>query len=649
MRSRDLTVAVVWSIAVTPISVWGFSSGASEIRECVFACDFQEVDIIKESFVVYDRDGLRPASFMRSLGFAEGVPWVVNLRDSYESDNFYAGSTSCYDPPGQADDWLVTRAVEVPVSGYVLCWKSQAYDPQRRDGLQVFISTAGNRPENFTDLPVFEVEEEESGTTENAEGEWVAHEIKLDAYAGKTIYIAFVNRSTDKSIILLDDISVNYRGKYAIENTTPLITTPEAEVSVTGTLKATGDERIDAYRICYEGADGIIHTRLYEQLNLGPGEVHDFIFVEKMKLEPGRENPYRLWAEVGNEPSVAMDGKVLCLSFIPERKVVLEEGTGEWCGNCPLGILAIENLERRYPGRFIPVAIHNGDSYAMNSYLSALGIVAFPTGRVNRIYEGSPMTRDFEFTGENTFQTLVEKALNEFTPAEVRVTGGYTGENNQRIALRTEITFAADRQATDYRILYVVREDDLPGWQYNYFSSVVHPNLGEWGKDGKYGTSRVNVLFRDVARSCIGDYTGLSGLIPDTVSAGVPIAVPAEFEVSGIISDPDKVSVVSMLIDGATGEIVNADVINLKREASVKPVTDKKIRIRYGRERIVVESTVAANISVRLYSPDGKLIAGKDGVGAAVPIVLPVHGYRGAAILQLLTADEVTVKKIVWP
>src|SRR4051812_47079920 len=45
------------------------------------------------------------------------------------------------------------------------------------------------------------------------------------------------------------------------------------------------------------------------------------------------------------------------------RHVMLEEFTGAWCGWCVRGSLAIHNLDEKYPGQVIPVAVHGPVSY----------------------------------------------------------------------------------------------------------------------------------------------------------------------------------------------------------------------------------------------------------------------------------------------
>ena len=220
--------------------------------DVLFACDFQET-ADADLFVTYDRDGLTPSSAMLTLGFQTGTPWIFTFRDSYTSTNYYAGSTSSYNPAGQADDWLVTRdAIAVPESGYVL----------------------GNQPENFTEAPVFTIEEEESGLTTNADGEWVEHTVSLDDYAGQNIWIAFVNDSYDKNVLLLDDISVLRRRVVTLTSLLPAATTDD-EVTVTATVTAI-DDVVDSFNAYFMVDENNQYGEAFTGLDLQPGESYTF-------------------------------------------------------------------------------------------------------------------------------------------------------------------------------------------------------------------------------------------------------------------------------------------------------------------------------------------------------------------------------------
>ena len=228
----------------------------SESEVVLFSCDFQDADEVPMKFTTADLDGLTPTAEMQSLGFAVQshstdywVTWVPSLRDSYESTNYFIGSTSAYTPAGQANDWLMTIPVQIPGKNVVLRWKSEALYANKRDGLKVFVTRTGIAdPANFTEEPIFSVEEEEAGPTENLDGEWIQHEVSLSDFDGETICVAFVNQSYDKSLICLDDIEIVYSTPYKVALDVPQYTDQE-ELIVSGQLVSQSDKTITAYDI----------------------------------------------------------------------------------------------------------------------------------------------------------------------------------------------------------------------------------------------------------------------------------------------------------------------------------------------------------------------------------------------------------------
>ncbi|MDE6279924.1 MAG: hypothetical protein K2M05_08110, partial [Paramuribaculum sp.] len=59
------------------------------------------------------------------------------------------------------------------------------------------------------------------------------------------------------------------------------------------------------------------------------------------------------------------------------RNVVVEEGTGTWCGWCPRGIVGMEKMVNKYPdGTYIPIAVHGRDIMQVESYIPL--VTGFP-------------------------------------------------------------------------------------------------------------------------------------------------------------------------------------------------------------------------------------------------------------------------------
>jgi len=117
-----------------------------------------------------------------------------------------AFSTSWYSPAGTSNDWMWTPAFTVQPNT-VLKWNAVTYDVSYPDGYEVRIMTSpstptggpgviGNQITNSTQL--FSIAAENST--------WTARQLSLNAYAGQTVYIGFRNNSTDKFILLIDDV-----------------------------------------------------------------------------------------------------------------------------------------------------------------------------------------------------------------------------------------------------------------------------------------------------------------------------------------------------------------------------------------------------------------------------------------------------------
>lgn len=118
------------------------------------------------------------------------------------SDNKIAFSTSSYDPAGTSNDWLITPSITIPAEGNpTLYWKAKSYDFEFTDSYDIKISETSNQMESFT------------ATVASIEGEQAydfnSRSLDLSAYKGKTIYLAFVNKTTDGYFLALDDLYIS--------------------------------------------------------------------------------------------------------------------------------------------------------------------------------------------------------------------------------------------------------------------------------------------------------------------------------------------------------------------------------------------------------------------------------------------------------
>lgn len=71
---------------------------------------------------------------------------------------------------------------------------------------------------------------------------WTEHVVDLSAYAGKTVYIAFVNDSQDKNCLYVDDIFVGVESNVGLTTNLGRVIQQYGDVAVSGQVFATGEK-----------------------------------------------------------------------------------------------------------------------------------------------------------------------------------------------------------------------------------------------------------------------------------------------------------------------------------------------------------------------------------------------------------------------
>ena len=116
--------------------------------------------------------------------------------------DFAAMSSSFYMPAGTSNDWLVSPVISLPAGNTFLRWNARAQQQNFADGYKVMLSpNGGNTIEDFT-VELFSVDEENV--------EWETRTVDLSPYANTSFRVAFVNNSTDKFVLIVDNIKVDF-------------------------------------------------------------------------------------------------------------------------------------------------------------------------------------------------------------------------------------------------------------------------------------------------------------------------------------------------------------------------------------------------------------------------------------------------------
>ncbi|MCM1005429.1 MAG: Omp28-related outer membrane protein [Prevotella sp.] len=326
----------------------------------------------------------------------------------------------------------------------------------------------------------------------------------------------------------------------------------------------------------------------------------------------------------------ASSATVLVSNYVHPRVLVMEKLSGVDCGWCPRGIVAIEQMTEEYPNTFIGISFQNystSDPMYCGAYDPVTRVYAFngaPSAWMSRnrgigSYDASPSPTHAAY---NQLAGVVGVNLKVY--AEM--------EEGSKTELKTTTTaeFGTSTDNTNYGIAIALTEDGLgPYTQRNTYSGGTYGSMGGW--EGK--ETRVSMVYDHIARTIV-DWDGATGAIPANVELGERYIHERNVTLKDSWNK-DKISVIAMLIDKSTGEIVTAAKcpIGTSFDASVDMVNDasNSIDIQTAAGSISVYGADAAQI----FSTDGKQVASfRNGTANVTP---GIYVVRATAKGQTLT------------
>ena len=262
-----------------------------------------------------------------------------------------------------------------------------------------------------------------------------------------------------------------------------------------------------------------------------------------------------LWRDEAEDITPA-DNKATVQSFLttmaPNRRMVVEEATGTWCGWCVRGIVGLREMRKEYGDRFIGIAVHSKDEMAEVNYanfvVNDLGVTGYPACFVNR--DGVQRNPN-----PNKLKEFMETQMPPYSEVNVAVEGCYTSNG---FDVTASVTPFVDILNANYRVVFVVIEDGIHGVQYNYYYD---------GKSGEMGgfeklPANVEMDFVDVARGAWPNPAGTgdsSVQLPAKLTGGQTEKVNYHISLRNTeIQNPSKCHIIALVIDGKTGAITNA-------------------------------------------------------------------------------------------
>lgn len=316
---------------------------------------------------------------------------------------------------------------------------------------------------------------------------------------------------------------------------------------------------------------------------------------------------------------------IRALPVIPKSRPLVEEYTGLWCGSCPAGYVALEEMKEKYDDDFIAIVYHIDD--ILQTHIAPPNSVRnVPTIYLNR----------HQSMGADSLEQYWLDESEKYCPADLQVNIEWTSQSRTALRATATTTFMENIPDAFYKIGMALVADGLnnPSWgQTNYYSgqnrSGKYWDIFSKGGGIVYGLDFNNSLCQT------NNINGVSGPIPFGVKEFEPYSAETVFQLSDAVSgsgvrlagDKDNLRVVAFLVKAGSQEILTSATSVHSVEANVSSGIDK------------IEQSLSSNNSVpsimRYFTLSGQEIS---------------NPSRGAVLIKMMIYGDGNVKceKIIF-
>lgn len=245
-----------------------------------------------------------------------------------------------------------------------------------------------------------------------------------------------------------------------------------------------------------------INTAAFTDLDMAPGQTFYFEIADSFVVEAGvKSTTLKITEFNGNETDDAPEDNEIQLaieSVTPAlgKRVLIEEGTGTWCGWCPRGAVTLERMKSNYSEYAIGVAVHVGDVMGTENYSGEMGSQYFssvPSAQINRAHKSDMF---YTLTEDLFYQEIVK------VPSATMAMAAQ--QNGNELKVSVDYSFLAE-VPQDWRVVCLLVEDQVTGTTSKY----IQTNFYAGGNNGPMGgyenlpdyIDAADMVYNHVARS----------------------------------------------------------------------------------------------------------------------------------------------------
>lgn len=262
----------------------------------------------------------------------------------------------------------------------------------------------------------------------------------------------------------------------------------------------------------------------------------------------------------------------------------------------------------------------------------------------------SPMAQDdegdYQFNLDGAlWSDIVAKEMNVPADLEVSVPTIVYNENTNKLDFTLAVKSALNLKNQYVNLFAVALEDNIVSTQENGLYNISDPNLGEWGKGGKYAYRQVPQVSEDnVVRSYWGNFSGDNVGFPQAFNVGETYTVDMSLTYPDQVYEKENGKIVFMLFDGNTSSIINAVMVKMAdiKTNGICDIENADISIQAAEGKVTARAM--GNTTLRVYTLAGVMLgqaSGNDNVSVAV------SGYHGPAIVKAANGGSSVVRKVI--
>jgi len=300
-------------------------------------------------------------------------------------------------------------------------------------------------------------------------------------------------------------------------------------VNFSGIIKNNGKRELKSARINYSINNGDTFQHEISSLNLAPNGIGNVSFTHPLSWTSGVAgslNNVKFWVDAPNGmiDSNYMDNiseKIVLRNLNNsniERNILIEEGTGAWCGYCPDAHLLIDSAKKIHGNRLIPIAYHFEDSMSNNKGNIVISnyFNSFPDAMLDRaVFLGA----------KSTWLNEIEARLKIKSPLEIKIIEKDYNSFSRKLTFKINIKFV-NYYFGKLKLSGMVTENNVRGNPYNNLWSQNNYYSSEHGSGGVGGFN--HPLFNElefmhgykhqfVFKEMIGGLKGIDSILPNFI------------------------------------------------------------------------------------------------------------------------------------